>query len=340
MSDIDSFIAAMRAAGVDPVEPIAGKLSGGKLIRFRCQGDGKKRNGWAVFLPVAAGGRTRARGRFGNYKQNTGTIEWFAERDGPLLSPEERARIRAEAEAAAARRALETEQAQEAARQAAVTLWRAAPPASPDHPYAAKKRLRVGGLRQQGDALLVPMKDIHGHLWNLQRIYPDGSKRFLKGGRIIGLCARIGIKPGFVRGVFAEGFATGDAVSQALGGRWPVIVAFNTANLEPVVADWTSAFPRADWVIAADDDHLTGLRMVAEGKPYQNPGIDKARAVAAQHGCKVAYPTRRDGDNTDFSDLLLEDRAGEIAMAIDGARLKIDGGGAVLSLAERIGRAA
>jgi putative DNA primase/helicase len=184
------------------------------------------------------------------------------------------------------------------------------------------------------------MRDIRGELWNLQRIYPDGSKRFLKDGRIIGLCARIGMRTSFARGVFAEGFATGDAISKALDGRCPVIVAFNTANLETVVAEWTRAFPRADWVIAADDDHLTGLKMIERGQPYQNPGIEKAEGVAAAHGCKVAYPVRREGENTDFSDLLLAGREAAIVAAIGGAKRKVEGPGAALSLAERIGRAA
>jgi len=339
VSDVDDFIAAMRASGVDPKESIASKLMGGKVVRFRCEGDGRKRNGWALFFP-ADGSDGRAGGVFGNHKQNTGTIKWQADRKGPPISEAELARRRAEWREEELRRAQALAKAQYDARGEAVRMWRAAASASADHPYAVKKRLRVGGLKQEGDALLVPMKDIHGQLWNLQRIFPDGAKRFLPGGRILGLCAKIGMQPGFARGVFAEGFATGDAISQALCGNRPVIVAFNTANLDPVVAEWTCAFPRADWVIAADDDHLTGLRMVERGQPYHNPGIEKAEAVAAAHGCKVAYPPRREGKNTDFSDMLLDGCEAAIMAAINGTRRKVEGPGAVLSLAERIGRAA
>jgi hypothetical protein len=62
--------------------------------------------------------------------------------------------------------------------------------------------------------------------------------------------------------------------------------------------------------------------------------------VAAAHGCKVAYPVRREGENTDFSDLLLAGCESEVVGAIEGARRKVEGPGAALSLAERIGRAA
>lgn len=341
---VEDFIAAMRAAGVDPKEPIASKLMGGKVVRFRCEGDGRKRNGWAVFFP-ADGQGGRAGGSFGNYKQNTGSITWQAERQGPVLSPAERARLRRQWQEEAERKARATEQAQIAARAEALRLWDSAAPARADHPYAAKKRMRVGGLRQDGDVLLVPMRDPAGDIWNLQRIWPDGAKRFMKDARVTGLCARIGMRAEFRRGVFAEGFATGEAISQALGGDRPVIVAFNTANLAPVVGEWTRAHALADWTIAADDDHLTGLKMVERGQPYQNPGVEKAQAVAAEFGCRVALPVRREaasssaavGDNaarnTDFSDLFLEGRLGEIVAAFDGARRSVG----APSLAERVG---
>ena len=134
------------------------------------------------------------------------------------------------------------------------------------------------------------------------------------------------------RDVYAEAKAVGyDAAVLRM------VVAFNTANLDPVVAAWTKRFPLVDWIIAADDDHLTGVKMFNRNEGYQNPGIDKAEAAAGAHGCRVAYPARREGLNTDFSDLLLAGRMVEVAEAINGARRKIDPAGASLSLAERIG---
>ncbi len=338
---VQDFIDAMRAAGVDPVEPIAGKLMGGKLVRFRCQGDGRKRNGWAIFFEGERPG-----GAFGNHKQNTGTISWTAKREGPVLSPEERARLREQIAAEEQRRAREQASTQDYVAREALAAWQASAPADPAHPYAAGKRMKVAGMRQSGEALLVPMRDAGGRLWNLQRIFPDGTKRFMKGGRILGLMTVISPRLGFARGIVAEGYATGDAIAQAVGG--PVVVAFNTANLEPVVAACVARHPRADWIIAADDDHLTGLRMEERGQPYQNPGVEKARAVAIAQGCRVAYPPSvvervvdgvvTDPSNTDFSDLLLAGGLIDIRAAVDGAMRPYGSKGP--SLAERIGRAA
>lgn len=338
---VQDFVDAMRAAGVDPVEAIAGKLIGGKLIRFRCQGDGRKRNGWAIFFDGERPG-----GAFGNHKQNTGTINWSAKRDAPALTPEQRRQLREQIAAEEARRAQEIVVTQEYVAREALAMWRASGPADAAHAYAVKKRLCVAPLRQSGDALLVPMRDAAGVIWNLQRIYPDGTKRFMKGGRILGLMAVIGPRLGFVRGVICEGYATGDAIAQALGGG-PVVVAFNTANLDPVVAACLERHPGVNWVIAADDDHLTGVRMEERGQPYQNPGVEKARAAAVAHGCRVAYPPSvaeryvdgivAEPANVDFSDLLLAGGALDICAAVASAQRPY--GSAMPSLAERIGRA-
>jgi putative DNA primase/helicase len=343
---IEDFIAAMRAAGVEPLEPIAGRLREGRLIRFRCRGDGRKRNGWAIFFPEDPRAGKRAAGAFGNYKLGTGSITWSARRAPPPLAREEAERMRAAIAAENARRAQAQQCEQEAVARAAQACWAEAGPVDRAHPYAARKRLMLQGLRQAGAALLVPMRDGEGRIWNLQRIYPDGSKRFLRGGRVQGLMAVIAPRRGFARGVVCEGYATGDAIAQACGG--PVVVAFTTANLGAVVAVCLARHPRADWVIAADDDHATALKLVARGKPYHNPGLSAARAAALAHGCRIACPptvASRQADplggaarNTDFSDLLLAGEVEAIRAAVTGA-LRPQGS-ACASLAEQLGRAA
>ncbi len=53
-----------------------------------------------------------------------------------------------------------------------------AQPASPDHPYLVRKRIKSHGLLQIGDNLIVPMRDINGDIISVQRISPDGRKKF------------------------------------------------------------------------------------------------------------------------------------------------------------------
>src|SRR3546814_1166569 len=61
---IANFIASMEAAGVKPLEPISQQLMGGKIVRFRADGDKPgKRNAWAILYFDK-----RPAGAFGSYR--------------------------------------------------------------------------------------------------------------------------------------------------------------------------------------------------------------------------------------------------------------------------------
>lgn len=278
------FVSFMEANGVKPVEPITQRLAGGDLIRFQCEGDKKgRKNGWAILYLDE-----RPAGAFGNYRLNTGTLKWKANDNRAPLTQDEREAMQREWRAAKERRERELHQGQiEAARDAA-EIWARACPAL-DHPYMLAKQIDGRDLRESGEDLLVPMTDGAGTLWNLQRIRPDGTKRFLRGGRIDDLFAIIGeFTHRGQQAVIVEGYATGDAVHRATGH--PVIVAFNTGNLRRVARLWNNNRPDLHFTIFADDDEATGQRMLAEQGSYKNPGIEAAHAAAEEIGAAVAYP--------------------------------------------------
>ena len=156
-------------------------------------------------------------------------------------------------------------------------------------PLHVAKQIDAIALRQMGDELLVPMCDEQGLLWNLQRIKPDGDKRFLKGGRINGLFAIVGtFSPDTEEAVICEGYATGDSVHRATS--LPVIVTFNTANMPKVARLFAEKRPDLNYTVFADDDEATARREMDRRGIYKNPGIETAEAVAAEIGACVAYP--------------------------------------------------
>lgn len=284
---IADFIGFMEANGVVPIEPIAQRLSGGSLIRFRCEGDGKGRqNGWAILYLDE-----RPAGAFGNYRLNTGTLKWKSSADRPTLTQAEREALQREWRAARERREAERANNEYQAALAAADLWNKAKPADSSHGYVEAKGINPAPLRMNGAELLVPMFAADGTLWNLQRIWADGTKRFLKGGRVDDLFTFIGQPAGARRIVIAEGYATADAIHRATD--LPVVVAFNTGNLPRIARLWNERRPDAEFVIAADDDERTAQRDVERGKPYHNPGIEAAEAAAAEIGARVAYPSKR-----------------------------------------------
>lgn len=306
---VSDFLDAMGAAGIRPVEPIADKLAAGDPVRFRADGDKPgRRNGWAWLhldgVPA---------GVFRHYRLGVRTV-WRAGSDPRSLSPAERRAIMAQARTSEARRKAETEAKQEAAAGVARDLWRGAGKADPAHGYLARKGLPPFGIRQHGDALLIPMVDPGLRLWNVQRVYPDGRKLFLSGGRSDALFWSHDAfwqdgRPSAGPLVIGEGFATMAAIHHATGHG--VVATMSARNLEAVARTMRKLFPNRALIIAADDD-----RHLAE-----NVGLQAAQRAAESIGALLATPlplepeTRSADSGTDFADIAPAAIAARIAQA-------------------------
>jgi putative DNA primase/helicase len=272
---IQELISAMEIEGIRPVEPIAHRLTSGELIRFRCDGDGRGRqNGWAiVYLDE------RPAGAFGNYRLGIDR-KWKSGADYAPLSHDERQKLQREWAEAKEKRRIEHENAEHEAAVEALEMWSRAGPASADHAYAARKRLDPAPLRELDGKLLIPMVDAAGKLWNLQRIAGDGTKRFLRGGRVEGLFHLIAYAITDASSYcIGEGYSTMAAVHRASGR--PCIVAFSAKNMAAVARIWNRARPDLTFTICADDD---------ADNPNGNVGLKAAEAVAEEIGAKVALP--------------------------------------------------
>ncbi|HEX8444151.1 MAG TPA: toprim domain-containing protein [Allosphingosinicella sp.] len=279
---VADFLSAMEQAGVRPVEPIAQQLGGGKLIRFRSEGDKSgRRNGWAVLYLDG-----KPAGAFGSYRLGV-REKWSGSGNVLPLSPAEYRARQQQWQQEARRRHQERQEGWEATAGNARARWDSAGPVAASHAYLVRKGLAGEGLRQEGHRLLVPMHDLDGRLWNLQSIAPDGSKLFMKGGRQSGLACIIGNGGG--RLCLGEGWATMAAVRSATG--YPVAAAFSAENLARVATDARKHWPKLDLVICADDDpHL-----VRNPKIRKNVGRHYAAAAARAVGGRLAVPLQEAG---------------------------------------------
>ena len=108
----------------------------------------------------------------------------------------------------------------EAAQQAGQE-WSSARMCDANHPYLRRKGIpALEGIRQARDgALLIPVLDAAGNLQSLQRIYSDGTKRFLVGGKVSDGRFIIQGQPEKPIAI-CEGFATGASIHLATG--WTV----------------------------------------------------------------------------------------------------------------------
>lgn len=191
---------------------------------------------------------------------------------------------------------------QQAAAKAA-DLWSKANP-HPDHNHAYLTRkggLPPVGLRQSGDALVVPVHGADKALTGLQFIHADGSKKFLTGTRKAGswcLLKPEGIPPTDWRVILlAEGWATAASLHTATGH--PVFIAFDCGNLPSVAAYIRAQFPEARLLVCADDDaHGKGLHH-ARNAAHQSNGM---AIIPKWEGIPNMTPELQ-AQATDFNDL-------------------------------------
>lgn len=156
--------------------------------------------------------------------------------------------------------------------------------------------------------LLIPGSDADGKMWTLQSVNPY-FKSFMKDGRKAGLFTVAGDSTKFLDQtkdtplVLAEGYATGDTVSRLMGGQ-PVIVAFDSGNLDAVAGQLRERNPGRPLLFASDNDHNAPKTLDANGKPKVNVGLVKAQEAAVKHGGGVIVPKFKDGDKgSDWNDL-------------------------------------
>jgi putative DNA primase/helicase len=286
---IDQFRAAMVAAGLTPPDSVE---ADGELHRFASDGRRGDDSGYYLLhldgLPAGIFGCWRA-----GIKQT-----WHAE-SGRTFTPDERRQHRERVESM--RRQRQTAEAERHRHKAewARNIWRDSTPAPADHPYLARKVVKSYGLRASGAELLVPLAT-DGEIVNLQRIGPDGEKKFLPGGRVKGCYFAIG-KPDDLLCI-VEGYATGSSVHEATGAA--VAVAFSAANLSTVAKKLRAKFPAVRIVICGDHDKSgTG----------QSAALEAARAV----GGLVAIPST---EGSDWNDTHRTEGLAAVRAGIEAAR--------------------
>lgn len=136
------------------------------------------------------------------------------------------------------------------------------------HPYLFRKGFPEATGRVLNGYLVIPMRDYRTDaLVNVQKINPDGEKRFLTGGQSKGAIYKLG--PAFAKERWlVEGYATGLSVKAALDAMYrkaQVWVCFSAGNLLYV----SQRIGGNRYVFADNDASGTGQRIAKEtGLPW------------------------------------------------------------------------
>ncbi len=228
-------------------------------------------------------------GFFGCFR--TGVQQTWHSKNGGELTQADRERIdQAKAQAEAERERVHREAAEKA-----LSIWEDSDPAPGEHPYLARKQISPNGARvDRHGNLLIPVMDMQGAIHSLQFIDAEGTKKFLKNGKVGGLFSSLKGSDATKPVIVAEGYATAATIHEALSGKYSVLVAYNAGNMEAVARAVRERDPGRQIIIAADNDHKT------EG----NPGITTGKKAATAVGGKVVWPEFPEGESgTDFNDL-------------------------------------
>jgi len=325
-------IIQLKAVGLD-----LSNFQVGTSKPVRCRVDGTRgRKGWYWLqeMPFDSGEIVIV-GSFGVWKGANNGAQKIVLPKGSKPTKEENALIRKRIADNKRRMAAELKAKQAKAAREALKKWNALNDEG-ESGYLTKKQVRASGVRFTKDgAVAVPMRDVRGKLHGLQFILDksnpehkekikrmDGDKRFWPTGLAMqGHFHTIGkINPRGVN-IITEGYATGDTLNDASGIA--VAVCYSANNLYPVLCALEKYYPKAHWLIAADDDYLCRCQhckkqtVVADsacahcGEPHgkQNTGVSvsmkAAMSVDAAEWIKPEFVDRGGKKLSDFNDLMM-----------------------------------
>ena len=176
--------------------------------------------------------------------------------------------------------------------------------ADADHPYLKRKLVEPFDLCMDGDKLFIPFRSIKGSIMGGQRISPDGGKYQILGTVLTGSIYTFGHLTNPTKVVYiCEGWATGASLRMATGNV--VVATFTKHNLVEVSKLLKKEYPKVNFVVAGDDDHVT------EG----NPGKTEAIKASKFFMNKPVFPVFMEYDGkatTDFNDLHVREGLDEV----------------------------
>ena len=164
-------------------------------------------------------------------------------------------------------------------------LYNTSRPATADHEYIKRKRIENYDKFREGHdgELLIPLyKTGTGEFQSLQRIFPNGDKRFYFGTQTTG--AYFEFEPvsknnGVI--LVAEGIATAETVYRLTGKKYRVFSAMNCGNLHNVTAPMKQHYTQSSIIVFADNDHETEARTGENpGRLYAETEVKSGRAKA------------------------------------------------------------
>ena len=306
MSSLDQIISQLQSAG-HPALPDGHPVDDGKPHRY---GPGKKY--WYSLHRIERGGLilgyTGAFGRWSGNDNGAQAFQW----QGEALTPEDIDAARQRQETAERMEAEKRAHAAKMAANRARSQWHKARDEGASA-YLERKQITPEAVRFDDEGtLLVPMFQYADglRLVGLQKITPDGAKRFNKGMEKKGASFILGDIAADDRvAMIAEGYATGRSIRMATDEAVPLSVCFDAGGIMPAARYLRDTYPGLHLLICADDDWKIEQRLrehLADEFGYDGElvmGADAIRIETKQTWYRVRAQFRRDDHGVGFIEL-------------------------------------
>lgn len=274
----------------------------GKMHRFKIDGNDSKNSGWYIFFQnhSTRNGLNYFVGIVGNWK----TGDQFDYQSNIALGREDKDLIKKKIAQAKRKAENEKKRMQDETRGFVSNLWDELKEGRSRY-HDNKKLSKSYGSRIKDDFISgviahIPMRDIDGTLWNVQKIFEDGKKRFSYGGKIDGCFYEIGNMLQEKELYLCEGFATAASINESTGKT--AICTFTAHNLIGCAKDIKRRYPDKSIIICADTDEA---------------GQEKATEAAKVTLSPIITPQFKDPEGkTDFNDLMISEGKEEVKKQI------------------------
>lgn len=267
----ESFLNEARAFGLN-IDDIA---IGEKNKRVSTESKPQKRNGWISFDELHPGFYV---GCFGDWQKGEDAIQWSSWTDSGITD-EERSLLKRK-QKDRDKKIRDSAMREQVEKAAIVNQRFSQMPPCTNHGYSTKKKIGLyGDVRLTHDgAIAVPLVWTDGSIVAMQRIYPNGDKRFdgvINGADVKPFAQILGENDHIY---LVEGFSTGCSVHEATGKT--VIIALTANRLKSIGKIVRSKVKKTPITIVADNDcHL-----------QVNKGIKCAREAADAINADVIIP--------------------------------------------------
>lgn len=293
INDVEyEFNEFLNKLGIPPENGAGGAGAGGLKLdgrkhRYRITGDHRNQlNGeYCVYMDEWPAGYVKSY----SAKHNVEYATWSFSAGGMEYIDEEKRAYREKREADVKARLEEERRRRDYAAKTAAMQWQnATVEGVSKHRYLLTKGItNCNDLKLYGPDIIVPLFDQFGEIWNVQRIAPDGAKKFNSGGRKRGCYYRLPCDGKYT--FVCEGAATALSIREATG--CPCLIAFDAGNLLPVIENIRGMF--GNIVLAADNDRKTA----------GNPGMSHAIEAAYEMCIPVVSPQfEKPTDGSDWND--------------------------------------